>query len=61
VGYSPWGRKESRATESVTHIHTLTHTLTCIFLFLSMRVFHRVLDVVPCALQSALAVYPPYT
>ena len=42
TGYSPWGHKESDTTDH-------THATPQIFIFFSILVYHRILNVVPCA------------
>ena len=37
-----------------THTHTHTHS----FIFFSIMVYHRTLNIVPCAVQKDLVVYP---
>ena len=43
---------------SYTHIYT--HILTFSFIFFSIMVYHRILNIVPCAIQYDLVVYPFY-
>ena len=50
AGYSPFGRKEADMTEQLIHTHTHTHTHIVFHIF-SIIVFHRILNIVPCAIQ----------
>ena len=40
AGYSPWDRKESDTTEQLT-----------LFIFFSIMIYHRILNIFPCAIQ----------
>ena len=42
----------------VTQIYVYTHTHTHSFIFFSIMVYHRTLNIVPCAVQKDLVVYP---
>ena len=48
VSTAPW-------SDSVIHTHT------CFLKFFSILVYHRMLNLVPCAVQEDLIVYPSYT
>ena len=46
--YSPWGHKESDTTEQLsTFLHIHIHS----FSYFSIRIYHRVLNIVSCAIQ----------
>ena len=50
------------SVQSHTHPHPHTHIQIYIFFFVfSIMVYHRVLNIVPCAIQQVLVVYPLYT
>ena len=58
MGYSPWGPKESDRTEqlSLIHIHMMN-----IYMFVSIMVYRRILNVALCAERWDLVVYPFHT
>ena len=47
MGYSPWGLKESDTTERL-HFH----------FSLSIMVYHRILNIVLCAVQQTMLIHP---
>ena len=56
AGYSPWGHKELEMTVQLSmHSHIYT---TFFFIFFSLMVYPRILNIVPYAIQEALVVYP---
>ena len=65
LGYcSPWGCKESDATE---RLHNTMSVCVYIYIYIhSFKIFFiimvcpRILNTVPCAIQQDLIVYPPY-
>ena len=39
---------------------SVIHIYTFLFIFFSVTVYHRILNIVPCALQQDLVVYPSH-
>ena len=47
-------------TSAVQPSDSVVHRYTFSFAFFSMMAYHRILNIVPCAVQQDLNVYPPY-
>ena len=62
ASYSQWGIKESDATDHI-YIYIYTHTHTHIYTsqFVSIMVYHRILNIFSCAIEKALFfIHPIY-
>ena len=46
--------------DSVIYIYIYVYTHTFFFIFFSIMVYHRVLNIVPCAIQEDLVAHPFY-